>query len=194
MNERPPFIHPQAIVETEQIGAGTRIWEFVHVMSGVTIGARCNICAGSFIETGAKLGNDVVVKNNVSVWKGVVIEDGVFVGPSVVFTNEREPRSGYPKELASTHIKRGASLGAGAILVAPVTIGEYATVAAGAVVTKDVPAHTVVMGNPARPAGHVCVCGRKLSLYPADKAEGRCICGREYALCKGQLSFRASVE
>jgi acetyltransferase-like isoleucine patch superfamily enzyme len=189
MNKPSFFAHPQAMVESEHIGAGTRIWEFAHVMRDVTIGSGCNIGAGCFIETGAILGNHVVVKNGVSVWNGITVEDDVFIGPGVVLTNEHEPRSGFPKDLARTLIRKGASIGAGAILVAPVVIGEYATVGAGAVVIRDVAPHTLVVGNPARAVGHVCLCGRKIRPASLDPLRGQCACGLRYILADGSLQF-----
>ena len=189
MNRASFFAHPQAIVESHLVGPETRIWEFAHVMRGVTIGSHCNIGAGCFVETGAVIGNHVVVKNGVSVWNGVTLEDDVFVGPGVVLTNEHEPRSGFPKELARTLIRKGASIGAGAILVAPLIIGEYATVGAGAVVIRDVPPHTLVVGNPARPAGLMCICGRKLRPTSTDPVQGQCDCGLRYIQAEGTLQF-----
>jgi acetyltransferase-like isoleucine patch superfamily enzyme len=158
-------------------------------MTGVTIGSRCNIGAGCFVEKGARIGDNVVVKNGVSVWDGVTLEDGVFIGPGVVLTNEHEPRSGFPKDLAHTLIRRGASIGAGAILVAPLEIGEYATVGAGAVVIRDVAPYTLVVGNPARPVGHMCLCGRKLRPASKDPAQGLCVCGLRYTRTDGRLQF-----
>jgi len=189
MNTDSFYAHPQAIVESDIIGTGTRIWEFSHVMKDAVIGAGCNIGAGGFIENGAAIGNNVVIKNGVSIWKGVTIEDGVFIGPGVILTNEHEPRSGFPKDVAPTLIKRGASIGAGAILVAPVTIGEYATVGAGAVVTRNVAAHILVVGNPARPAGYMCICGRKLHSAPREGIEAPCECGRRFSLTGENLRF-----
>ncbi len=172
------FIHPRAVVETDRVGKGTRIWANAHVMKDVVIGDRCNVGEGCFIESGARIGNDVVIKNNIAIWDGVTIEDGAFLGPNVVFTNELEPRSGFPKELARTLVKRGASIGANATVVADRIIGEYATVGAGSVVTRDVPPHRLVYGNPARVRGWMCVCGRKL----AAAAAPACACGRRYSL------------
>jgi UDP-2-acetamido-3-amino-2,3-dideoxy-glucuronate N-acetyltransferase len=189
MNKPSFFAHPQAMVESENIGPETRIWEFAHVMRGVTIGSQCNIGAGCFVETGAVIGDHVVVKNGVSVWNGVTIEDDVFVGPGVVLTNEHEPRSGFPKDLALTVIRKGASIGAGAILVAPLVIGEYATVGAGAVVIRNVAPHSLVVGNPARAVGHMCICGRKLRPVSQDPVKGHCTCGLRYALTEGKLHF-----
>ena len=145
-----PFIHEKALVESDSIGPGTRVWAFAHVMPDAVIGADCNICDHTYIEGGAILGDRVTVKSGVYVWVGVRIDDDVFIGPQATFTNDLMPRSRQPFELSETHIKRGASIGAGAVVLAGVTIGERAMVGAGAVVTKDVPADTVVVGNPAR--------------------------------------------
>ncbi len=166
-----PRIHSTAIVESDDIGDGTAIWAFAHVMRGARIGRQCNIGDHCYIEGGAEIGDDVTVKNGVLVWDGVTILDGVFVGPGVIFTNDRFPRSPraaialdrYSQRdnwLLHTLVKQGVTLGAGAIIVAGATIGEYATVAAGSVVTKDVPPFALVSGSPARQAGWVCPCGK----------------------------------
>lgn len=144
------FIHARALVESDQIGAGTRVWAFAHVMPGARIGAGCNICDHTYIEGGAVLGDRVTIKSGVYVWDGVSIEDDVFVGPQATFTNDRFPRSGQPFTLERTRICRGASVGAGAVILPGVTVGERAMVGAGAVVIDDVPAGCTVVGNPAR--------------------------------------------
>ena len=160
------FKHPQAIVETADIGSGTRIWAFAHVMSGVSIGKDCNIGDHAFIESGVQIGNGVTLKNGVMVWKGVEISDYVFVGPGVVFTNDLYPRSPrlatvrdrYVKEnnwICSTVVEEGVSIGANATIVCNVRLGRYCTVAAGSVVTRDVPPFHLVAGNPARNKGMV---------------------------------------
>jgi len=185
-DERDFFCHERAMVDTLLIGKGTRIWANAHVMKDVVIGECCNIGENSFIESGVVIGNHVVIKNNVSVWHGVVLEDGVFVGPSVVFTNEMEPRSTFPKELATTLVQQGASIGANATIVANRIIGRYSTIGAGSVVTRDVPPHRLVYGNPARLKGWVCICGRKLDLRNAHAC---CVCGRQAELKGDQLVF-----
>ncbi len=150
------FVHSHAIVEQGvQIGAGTRIWAWAHVLWDVKIGRDCNLCDHTFVENGVILGDRVTVKCNVAIWEGITIEDDVFIGPSVVFTNDKFPRSKrYPVEYAKTYIEKGASIGANATIL-PVRIGTYAMVGAGAVVTKDVPPYAIVVGNPARVVGYV---------------------------------------
>jgi UDP-2-acetamido-3-amino-2,3-dideoxy-glucuronate N-acetyltransferase len=184
----PPFIHPAAIVETKDIGSGTRVWAFTHVLCGARIGADCNIGGHCYVESSVTIGDAVTVKNGVSVWDGVTLEDGVFVGPAVVFTNDRRPRSARNPEVAHryasdewlerTVVCRGATVGAGAIILPGLTIGEFAFVAAGSLVTRDVPAYELVRGVPARPAAWVCRCGAELEFV---RGEGECAdCGMEF--------------
>jgi UDP-2-acetamido-3-amino-2,3-dideoxy-glucuronate N-acetyltransferase len=177
------LIHPQALIESLSIGKGTRIWAFTHVMEGAVVGERCNIGDHCFIENGAVIGSDVTVKNQNTIWKGVTLESGCFVGPAVLFTNDLYPRSarmayagGRPEEswLVPTVVKYGASIGAGAIILAGVTLGEYSMVGAGAVVTRDVAPHAIVMGNPARQRGWVCRCGQPLQQRRGIWACGSC--------------------
>lgn len=144
------FIHDRALVESEHIGQGTRIWAFAHVMAGARIGANCNICDHTFVETGVVLGDRVTIKSGAYLWDGVVAEDDVFVGPQATFCNDRFPRSRQPFRCERTLLSRGASIGAGAVILPGITVGEQAMVGAGAVVTKDVPARAVVVGNPAQ--------------------------------------------
>lgn len=162
------FVHDKAMCESDQVGAGTRIWAFAHVMKRAVIGRDCNIGEGAFVESGVVLGDRVTVKNNVAVWDGVTVEDDAFLGPACVMTNRRRPRSsqgntGPKAPWDPIVIRQGASIGAGAVLVCPVTVGRYALVGAGAVVTKDVPDHGLVVGSPARLIGHVCKCGQTLN-------------------------------
>jgi UDP-2-acetamido-3-amino-2,3-dideoxy-glucuronate N-acetyltransferase len=144
------FIHERALVETDAIGPGTRIWAFAHVMAGAIIGADCNICDHTFIEGNVVIGDRVTIKSGVYLWDGLRIENDVFIGPQATFTNDLRPRSKQRFELRTTMLRRGASIGAGAVLLPGIKIGERAMVGAGAVVTKDVPDYAVVVGNPAR--------------------------------------------
>jgi UDP-2-acetamido-3-amino-2,3-dideoxy-glucuronate N-acetyltransferase len=161
-----PFIDPRAIVDTPYVGPGTRIWEFVHVLGGARIGRDCNINSHVFIENDVVIGDAVTVKCGVYLWDGVRLEDGVFVGPNVTFTNDARPRSRRPVPPLITTIRQGASLGAAAVVGPGVTIGRYAMVGMGAVVTRDVPDHALVYGNPLRRAGWVCFCGAKMKSRP----------------------------
>ena len=156
------YIHPHALVESRRVGAGTRVWAFAHIMQGAVVGKDCNICDHAFIETGAVLGDRVTVKNGVAVWAHTTIEDGVFLGPNAVLTNDRHPRSRAAWQPAPIRIGRGSTVGANATLIGGITIGRYAFIGAGAVVTHDVPAHALVVGNPARLCGWVRVCARAL--------------------------------
>lgn len=145
-----PYIHPRALVETDAIGAGTRVWAFAHVMPGATIGTGCNICDHTYVEGGATVGDRVTLKSGVFLWDGVHVEDDAFIGPQATFTNDLRPRSRQPFERLETTIRRGASIGAGAVILPGLQIGAGAMVGAGAVVTRDVPAGATVVGNPAR--------------------------------------------
>lgn len=149
--DRMASIHPTADVAESTIGDGTRVWQFVVVLEGAKIGRDCNICAHVLIEGDVVIGDRVTVKSGVQLWDGLRVGDDVFIGPNATFTNDRLPRSRrYPETFARTVIERGASVGAGAVVLPGVTIGEGAMVGAGAVVTADVPSGSVVVGNPAR--------------------------------------------
>ncbi len=172
--ESTVHIHPAALCESSQVGAGSRIWAFAHVLAGAVIGRDCNICDHVYIEGGARIGDRVTVKNRVLIWEGVTIEDDVFIGPGVIFTNDRYPRSRklagvaerYERKdewLVATTVRRGASIGAGAIILCGLTVGQYAGIGAGAVVTRDVPDHCIAVGNPARVVGWACICGVPLN-------------------------------
>jgi UDP-2-acetamido-3-amino-2,3-dideoxy-glucuronate N-acetyltransferase len=151
MNHKDYFIHDLASVETVNIGSGTRIWAFAHILAGAMIGQDVNICDHTFIENDVRVGNRVTIKCGVYLWDGIILEDDVFVGPNATFTNDRYPRSKhYPDKFLETLVKTGASIGANATILPGITIGEYAMVGAGAVVTKDVPPRVLVVGNPAR--------------------------------------------
>ena len=156
------YIHPQAIVETKNIGDHTRIWAFVHILKDVTIGSNCNICDHCFIEQGVIIGNNVTVKSGIYIWEGATIEDDVFLGPNVVFTNDVQPRSKQYKTAAKILIKKGASIGANSTLLAGITIGEYAMCGIAAVVTRDVLPYALVYGNPAKQHGWVDESGVKM--------------------------------
>jgi len=159
------FIHDTAEVsEDTEIGDGTKIWNLAQVREDAKIGSSCIISKNVYIDKGVKIGNNVKIQNNVNVYNGVTVEDDVFLGPSMTFTNDKLPRAANPEwEVAKTLVKRGASIGANATIVCGIVIGEYAMVGAGAVVTKDVAPHTLVVGNPALPIGYVCRCGAKVA-------------------------------
>jgi acetyltransferase-like isoleucine patch superfamily enzyme len=159
------FQHPQALVESACIGDGTRIWAFAHVLEGAQIGAGCNLCDHVFVESKVRIGNGCTIKNGVSLWDGVVLEDSVFVGPNAVFTNDMNPRAAVhksPDAFLPTTARKGASIGANATIVCGVTLGQYAFVGAAAVVIRDVPDYAVVVGNPARVIGYMCECGNRI--------------------------------
>jgi acetyltransferase-like isoleucine patch superfamily enzyme len=160
-----PGVHATAIVEDgAELGPGTRVWHQAHVRSGARIGADVVLGKNVFVDAGVEIGDRSKVQNNVSVYAGVTLEDEVFVGPSAVFTNDLRPRAvGDSWRLVPTVVRRGASLGGGAVVVCGTEIGPWAMVAAGSVVTRSVPAHALVMGNPARVRGWVCRCGEVVS-------------------------------
>lgn len=183
MSDKSYFVHESSYVDEPcEIGKGTKIWHFSHIMKECRIGERCNIGQNVVISPGVVLGNNVKIQNNVSVYTGVICEDDVFLGPSCVFTNVINPRShvNRKEEYRETRVGKGASLGANATIVCGHTIGEYAFIAAGAVITKNVPPYALMMGNPARQRGWMCQCGEKLT-FAAGK--GQCaVCGKQYRL------------
>jgi len=177
------FVHESAYVdEGAKIGKGTKIWHFCHVMAGADIGEDCSLGQNVVVARNVKIGNHCKIQNNVSIYEGVILEDYVFCGPSMVFTNVKTPRSAFPRNTSAdylpTVVKRGASIGANATIVCGHTIGEWAFVAAGAVVTKDVPAYALVAGVPARLMGWACECG--LGLKFTDDTAVCTACGRKY--------------
>ena len=157
------FRHPASEVQSKTIGVDTKIWQYSVVLKGAKIGKNCNINCHCFVENDVVLGDNVTIKSGVYLWDGVSIEDNVFVGPNVTFTNDARPRSKkYPKNFDRTTLKKGCSIGAAATIIGGITIGEYAMIGAGSVLTKNVPNNALWYGNPARPKGHVCCCGKKL--------------------------------
>lgn len=187
------FKHPTAIVESDDIGEGTRIWHFVHIREKASIGENCNIGKSAYIDTEVKIGNNVKIQNFATIYKGVEIEDDVFVGPSVVFTNDLYPRAFIwgEEKIIPTIVKKGASIGANSTIICGVTIGEYAMIGAGSVVTKDVPSFGLVYGIPALLKGFVCCCGKKLSNIIEDAEEKviyECECGKNIEIKKEWMS------
>ncbi len=175
------YVHPQAIVETENIGENTRVWAFAHILTGAVLGSNCNVNDHTFIENDVIIGDNVTVKSGVYLWDGLRVKDNVFIGPNVTFTNDMRPRSKqYPTSFLSTFLEEWSSIGANATIIAGNTIGRYAMVGAGSLVTKNIPNNTLWYGNPARFKGYICNCGEKLNdelLCP--------VCEKQYALEDG---------
>ncbi len=173
------FAHESAYIDDDVvIGAGTRIWHFSHIMSNCTIGRQCNLGQNVVVSPGCSIGNNVKIQNNVSVYTGVILEDDVFCGPSMVFTNVINPRSHVNRkdEYKDTVVKKGASIGANATIVCGITLGEYCLIGAGTVVTKNVAPYALVVGNPGRLLGWVCSCGEKLGLTATAEKDTQATC------------------
>ena len=198
----PPYIHPAAEVSSEtHVGAGTRIWRLAAVRAGASVGEECNIGQGTYIDAHVTIGSRVKIQNYCSLFEGLTVEDGVFIGPHVCFTNDLFPRAITPEgqlkgaedwEVTPTLVRYGASIGAGSVIRCGVTIGRFALIGAGALVTHDVPAHALVFGNPARQQGWVCSCARRLT--DLHEEEGRLIgvcavCGQRNDLGEASASL-----
>ncbi|MEP6571162.1 MAG: acyltransferase [Gemmatimonadota bacterium] len=184
------FVHESAYVDDGAIvGKGTKVWHFCHVMPGATIGERCNLGQNVVVMPGTRIGNNVKIQNNVSIYEGVVLEDDTFCGPSCVFTNVLNPRSHVSRktEYRETRVRKGATIGANATIVCGVTLGMYAFVGAGAVVTSDVPDFALMVGVPARRVGWMCQCGIRLQVK--DKAAACGTCGATYREVDGSLTM-----
>ena len=183
----PTTIHPTAIVDVGAVlGADCRVWHWVHISAGARIGAGCSFGQNVYVGNDVAIGDNVKIQNNVSVFAGVEIEDGVFVGPHVCFTNDKIPRAVNPDmsikaaddwHITKTLVKAGAAIGANSTIVCGVTVGKWAMVASGSVVTKNVPDHALVMGNPARIFAWVCACGKRVQIDDSLR-RGECVCGR----------------
>ena len=183
-----PFIHESAYVDDgAKIGDDTKVWHFCHVLGGAAIGERCSLGQNVVVMNGVKIGSNVKIQNNVSVYEGVELEDDVFCGPSMVFTNVINPRSHISRknEYKATRVRRGVTIGANATIVCGVTLGEYAFIGAGTVITRDVPAYALMVGVPARQIGWMCQCGERLS---AQSPERCAVCGSRYKLKENQLT------
>ena len=183
--------HPTSLVESDQIGEGTNVWAYAHVMKGAVVGRHCNIGDHAFVESGAVVGDEVTIKNGVAVWQHVTIENLVFLGPNCSLTNDNRPRSKRPWTPVATTIREGATIGANATIVCGCHVGRYAFVGAGAVVTRPVPDYAVVHGNPARVRGHVCECCQPLA------GRGRTLvckaCGLRYVKTRDGVSRAADA-
>ena len=172
------YIHPSSVIDQgAKIGNGTKIWHFSHVMGESTIGENCTLGQNVFVAAGVEIGNNVKIQNNVSVYAGVILEDDVFLGPSMVFTNVINPRSHVNRrdQYQKTLVKQGGTIGANATIVCGITLGEYAFIGAGAVVTRDVPAYGLVYGNPGQLQGWMCSCGERL-IFSDQIDEKRAAC------------------
>jgi len=192
------FVHESSYIDDgAQIGAGTKIWHFCHIMGGAQLGERCNIGQNVFIAAGVRIGSNVKIQNNVSIYNGVIIEDDVFLGPSMVFTNVINPRSHVLRhdEYMTTRVQCGVSIGANATIVCGVTLGKYCFIGAGAVVTHDVPDYALVYGSSARVQGWMCQCGVQVCFEDSGHGEkATCAaCGNQYTK-HGQMVDRLNEE
>ena len=184
-NENSHFVHPTSCVDEHvHIGEGTKIWHFSHIQSHSTIGKHCTLGQNVNVGNNVRIGNHCKIQNNVSVYEGVILEDYVFCGPSMVFTNIKDPRCKYPQRgsefYLKTHVKQGASIGANATIMCGITIGRHAFIGAGAVVTRDVPDYALVTGVPGRQTGWACECGQTLPKFEREVSCPRC--GLSYKL------------
>ena len=189
----PTFVHPSAVVDDgASIGSGTKIWHFCHVMPLASIGQRCSLGQNVFVASRVRIGDNVKIQNNVSVYEGVELEDDVFCGPSAVFTNVAIPRSHVPRNLPENYVRtlvaRGATIGANATIVCGHTIGRFALIGAGAVVTSDIPAYALAYGNPARVHGYACSCGHRIEF--TGEAAVCDACGSSYLMEDGEVKPR----
>jgi UDP-2-acetamido-3-amino-2,3-dideoxy-glucuronate N-acetyltransferase len=178
MSKEDYFAHPTAVIDQPcEIGAGTRIWHFSHIMAHSKIGKNCNLGQNVFVAAQVEIGENVKIQNNVSLYTGVILEDDVFCGPSAVFTNVINPRSQISRkhEYKMTRVCKGATIGANSTIICGITIGSYAFIGAGAVVTKDVPPYALMYGNPAELRGWMCCCGNRLP-FSADESEEKSAC------------------
>ncbi|UCG45301.1 MAG: N-acetyltransferase [Candidatus Bathyarchaeota archaeon] len=183
------YVHPSAIVDaTAVIGNGTKIWHFAHVRENARIGQECVLGHSVYVGMGVNIGNHVKLENRATVYQGVTIEDNVFIGPHVTFTNDLYPRSlAADWSVRPTLVKKGSSIGAGTIIICAITIGEYAMIGAGSTVTRDIPPHALAYGNPARIQGFVCQCGRRLTKAgetQQDVLMNCSSCGKEHKISK----------
>jgi UDP-2-acetamido-3-amino-2,3-dideoxy-glucuronate N-acetyltransferase len=181
------YIHPTAIVEkTAKIGKDTKVWHFVHIREKAEIGSECVLGHSVYVGKEVKIGNRVKLENRATIYQGVKIEDNVFVGPHVTFTNDRYPRSYSPNwKIAPTLVKKGASIGASTVIICGITIGEHAMIGAGSVITKDIPPHALAYGNPANIRGFVCKCGRSLTKEEERQKDVLMVCsvcGEKYTI------------
>jgi acetyltransferase-like isoleucine patch superfamily enzyme len=191
MSTKEFFVHPNAMVATETVGKGSRIWAFSNVQKDVVIGEDCNICDHCFVESRVIIGHRVTVKNGVSLWDGMTVEDNVFIGPNAVFTNDIYPRSKvYHEQVDRTVLKEGCTIGANAVVVAGHNVGRWAMIGAGAVVTRNIPDYTLWFGNPARFVAYICKCAERLSFAKGTDGRqvARCACGLGYQLVDGLVT------